>query len=114
MPTAAFSASGSLQTFFIVTPAVIPSDWALVIQNNGTPGASSNVYIDSVSVVEAVYHGGVAAAVVPGSSRFCVGDRFTVAISNDDAGVFQKFFRQNYKVQLPSSATPTNADSMAT
>jgi hypothetical protein len=61
-----------------------------------------------------VYHGGVAAAVVPGSSRFAAGDRFTFTVSNDAAGVFQEAFRKNYGVQLPSSGAPTIADALAT
>jgi hypothetical protein len=62
----------------------------------------------------AVYHGGVAAAVVPGASRFAAGDRFTFTVSNDAAGVIQEAFRKNYGVQLPSSGAPTIADALAT
>lgn len=111
MPT-----SWTLYHFWIVTPAVIPSDWRLTISNSGTPGGTSNVYVDSVMVTEGIYHGGVAAVIVPGSSQFAVGDRFSATISNDQAGVFQEFFRQWYGVQLPSNnaGAETISDSLAT
>lgn len=99
MPT-----SWTLYSFFIVTPAVIPADWTLSISNTGTPGATSDVYVDCVTPIEATYHGGIAAVVVPGSNKFAAGDRFSVAITNDAAGTFQEFFRQWYRVQLPSNS----------
>jgi hypothetical protein len=104
----------TLYNFWIVTPAVIPSDWRLTVSNGGTPGAGSNVWIDSLSVQEGTYHGGIAAAVVPGSSRFVAGDRLTFTVANNAAGVFQEGFRKMYKVQLPSSGAPTIADALAT
>ena len=111
MPT-----SWTLYNFWVVTPANIPSDWTLKITNTGTPGATSNVYVDSLSCEAGVYHGGLAAMVVPGSIPFTIGDRFTSAITNDAAGVFQEFFRQNYLVQLPSvtDGSETIVDSLAT
>jgi hypothetical protein len=114
MPTSPFTASGSLQWFWIVTPATMPADWTLSISNAGTPGASSAVYVDSVHVVEGIYHGGLGVAIVPGSTRFVAGDLFTSAITNDDAGVIQRFFRHAYGVQLPSDSSPSIADSLAT
>lgn len=111
MPT-----SFTLYNFFIVTPAVLPSDWTLSISNSGTPGASSNVYVDCLVPVECTYHGGVAAVVIPGSSAFAANDRFTVSITNDAAGTFQEFFRKWYGVQLPSNGagSETIANSLAT
>jgi hypothetical protein len=111
MPT-----SFTLYNFFIVTPANLPSDWTLSISNSGTPGGTSNVYVDCVVPVECYYHGGVAAVVVPGSTPFAANDRFTVAISNDAAGTFQEFFRKWYGVQLPSNGVgaETIANSLAT
>lgn len=111
MPT-----SYTLYSFFVCTPATLPDDWALTINNAGTPGASSNVYVDDVFVVPAVYHGGVAAAVIPGSTPFAVSDRFTFTVANDAAGTIQEFFRKWYKVQLPSNGagSETILDSLAT
>lgn len=111
MPTA-----WTLYEFWIVTPAVIPSDWTLVISNTGTPGGTSNVYVDCVAPCEASYHGGLAAVIVPGDDQFAVGDRFTVDITNDGEGVFQEFFREWYGVQLPSDSggSETIADTLAT
>lgn len=111
MPT-----SYALYSFFICTPATLPDDWALTINNAGTPGASSNVYVDDVFIVPAVYHGGVAAVVIPGATPFAVSDRFTFTVANDAAGTIQEFFRKWYKVQLPSNnaGSETILDSLAT
>lgn len=113
MPTAAFTAAGSLFSFWIVTPAIIPSDWRLSLSNAGTPGVGS-VWVDSVAVSEAVYHGGHAMVIAPGSSKWIVGDRLTYTVSNNGAGVFQEFFRRFYQFQLPSSGSPSIANSLAT
>lgn len=111
MPT-----SWTLYSFWIVTPANIPSDWTLKITNTGTPGLTSNVYVDSLTCEPGTYHGGLAACVVPGSTPFAVGDRFTAAITNDAAGTIQEFFRKWYAAQLPSvtDGSETIADSLAT
>jgi len=111
MPT-----SFTLYNFFIVTPANMPSDWTLSVSNTGTPGGTSNVYIDCVVPVECYYHGGISAVVVPGSTPFAANDRFTVPITNDAAGTFQEFSRKWYGVQLPSNSASgeTIANSLAT
>ncbi|WP_020475719.1 hypothetical protein [Zavarzinella formosa] len=111
MPTA-----WTLYNFWIVTPAVMPDDWTLTVANTGTPGASSNVYVDCLIPTEGTYHGGIAAVLLPGAAPYAAGDRFTVAISNDQAGTFQDFFRQCYGVQLPSNGAgaETISDSLAT
>lgn len=113
-PTAAFTAAGSLFNFFISTPAIIPSDWKLVVQITGTLSSGVNVYFDSLALKEVEYHGGVGAVLVAGSTRWVAGDKLTFTVSNDNAGVFQTFFRRWFKFQLPSSATPNIADSLAT
>ncbi len=115
MPTAAFTASGSLQSFWAVAPALIPDDWQLTIANAGTPGSGSSVWVDSVSVTPAVYFGGHAAVIVPGSARWAVGDRLNYTVTNDGAGVFQEFWRQWFGIQLPSAASsPTIGNGLAT
>jgi hypothetical protein len=113
-PTAAFTAAGSLQSFFFQTPVNIPSDWKLTITITGTLSAGTAVYFDSVALAEVLYHGGVGAAVCAGSTPFAVGDKFTFTITNDQAGKFQEFFRSWFKVQLPSSGAPNISDALAT
>jgi hypothetical protein len=108
MPT-----SWTLYSFAIVTPAVIPTDWKLSIAVSGTPGLGANVWIDDLFVLPGVYHGGIAAAVIPGSAPFAIGDRLSFTVANDAAGVLQDVFRKNYGVQLPSSGAPSISDALA-
>ncbi len=113
-PTAAFTAAGSLQSFFVVLPALIPSDWKLVVEITGTLSNGVAVYFDSLALAEVVYHGGVGLCVVAGSTRFAIGDRLTFTLTNDDAGKFQKFWRTWFKAQLPSSGAPNIPEALAT
>lgn len=113
-PTAAFTAAGSLQNFFISMPSIIPSNWKLVVQITGTLSAGTSVYFDSLALKEVEYHGGVGAVVVAGSTRFIAGDKITFTVTNNNAGVFGTFFRRWYSFQLPSSGAPTIADALAT
>lgn len=113
-------APGSLPTswtlgyFFVNLPAVIPSDFKLAIEVTGILAASVSLYIDSLGFGPVVYHNGVGAAAVAGSSRFMRGDSLTATITNNQTGVIQDFFRRAFRVQLPASASPTIADSLAT
>lgn len=109
-----FPSTWTLYNFWISTPAVIPSDWKLTLATTGTLSSAAAVWMDSVAYRPATYHGGIGSVPVAGSSRFVVGDKFTSAISNDNAGVFQRLFREWFKVQLPSSGSSSIADSLAT
>ena len=91
----------SLASAFLLMPVNLSSDWQLQLQLSGL-AAGQEVWIDSLSFAPAVYHGGVAAAVVAGQSPWLRGDRLSWTVANDGAGLFQSFFRQHYQVQLPS------------
>ncbi len=72
------------------------------------------LYLDEVLVSVPVYYNGVNFSILRGALvEFEVGDRFDTLITNDDAGVFQTYFRKTYGIQLPSDASPTVADSLA-
>ncbi len=43
-----------------------------------------------------------------------VNDNGSIAIANNNGGVFQTFFRRAYDIQLPTADSPTIADSLAT
>lgn len=70
------------------------------------------VIIDNVCISEMKYYNGVAFAITCGSGKVLKGDSATIAVSNNDAGKFQTFFRKAYKAQLPSSGTPSISDSL--
>lgn len=113
-PTAAFTASGSLQSFIIITPAFIPSDWAFKVEIGSTLSNAVAVYFDSLAIVELPYHGGMAAIPVAGSTRWQPGDRVTFTLANNQAGVLQEGFRRGYNIQMPSSGSPSLSDNLAT
>jgi hypothetical protein len=99
---------------FVLIPRNIPSDFKLVITFAGTPSAHS-IYVDEVVLTPVTYHGGVAiGGPFQGSSKFVKEDTHVFTLSNNDAGVFQKFFRRVFKKQFPSNASATRADSLAT
>ncbi len=104
-----FPTSWTRYGFFVTMPAPIPSDWALVVEAL-TLDTGKILYVDSLAVTPAIYHGGVGIALVAGSSRWLKGDRLTFTLANDDAGKFQTFFRKHYRAQLPSVASSETID----
>ena len=55
-----------------------------------------------VAVTPTVYHGGVGVNILPGLVAWQRGDRMTFAVTNDQGGKFQEFFRRRYGAQLPT------------
>ncbi len=112
-------APGSLPTsfelhhFFVTIPRAIPSDFKLVLKWSGTPTSGKKVYLDDLALAPVSYGGGVGVAAVRGTAAFARGDRFTFTVANSE-GVIQRAFRQMFGIQLPSSGSPTIADSLAT
>lgn len=90
----------------------IPSDIELQIQWTGSTSGDI-IWLDGLMFYPLNWarHG---MAIVPASSAFMRGDRLVYTVTNDLAGVFQTFFMRQFGVQLPSSATPTIADTLAT
>ena len=118
MNAAALAAQTSygIESFYITMPDQIPDDFELVIKVTGTLTNAVSVRVDSLAVGPVVWGNGVNIAVVAGSTAFVRNDRLTFTISNNDAGVFQTYFRKQYGVQMPSDTggTETQADSLAT
>ena len=105
--------SWTLKHFYINMPNDIPSDLTLSIDVKSGLTSPKTVSIDHVMIGPVVYNGGVNAVVVMGAGVFRVNDSFSFSISNDNAGIFQTFFRKGLGLQLPSAASPTIADSLA-
>lgn len=106
--------SFALQSFFVLLPADIPADLALVARWSGTPTSAKSLWFDDLSMSPVQYGGGIGVSIIRGNLPFVRGDRFDWTTTNDDAGKMQRFFRRAYGVQLPSSGTPTIADALAT
>lgn len=86
---------------FGTIPSPVPSGLKLCVEVLGLP-SGTNVWLDSVRLAPAVYHGGIGAAISAGSSPWVRGDRLTFTVANNQAGKFQDHFRRWHGVQLPS------------
>lgn len=107
--------SYDIESFYINMPQIIPNDLELVIKVTGTLTNAALVRVDSLAFAPVDWHGGVHAAVYAGSTPFRRGDRLYWTVTSTE-GVFQRFFRRAYGVQLPSDTggTETLADTLAT
>ncbi len=107
--------------FFVVPKSAKPEGaiLSITITPFSTPSGDW-IMVDEAVVSQARYFNGFAYSVTRGElkDRLEIGDRnlsndpFT--LTNDNAGVFQTFFRKAYGYQLPTAASPTIADSLAT
>jgi len=102
-----------IESFFFTVPVTIPDDLELVIKVTGTLTTAKSVWVDSLAFGPVEWGGGVSVVISAGATQFVRGDRFTFTVVNDDAGVFQTFFRKRYKTQLPSAASPSIAENLA-
>lgn len=115
-------AAGSLPTTWtlyqcwINLPATLPSDWALSITVTGPLSNTVNLFLDSIVFAPARYHGGFCFGLVAGSTNWLRGDRITFTVANNQAGVFQEFFRRWFGFQLVSdnAGAETISDALAT
>jgi hypothetical protein len=105
--------SWTLKNFFVVLPATLPSDWKLVISVGSTLTNAKSVRFDGLVVKPVDYHGGFGVIAVAGATPALRRDRYTFTVANNDAGVFQKFMRKTYLTQLPSSASSSIDDALA-
>jgi hypothetical protein len=99
--------------FYVTMPDEIPDDMKLVIKFNNTPSAHG-IYVDGGGMILPVWHNGVSFVAYAGSEAFIKTDKFVLNVTNDDVGVFQKWFRKALGVQMPSSGAPNIADALAT
>lgn len=116
MDSTALSAATSwtLKKFYINLPLEIPDDFKLVVKVTGTLTTGKSVYIDGLCLGPVTYVNGVNVAIVAGKDKFLKGDKFTFTISNDDAGVFQTWFRKATGYQIPTDNSPAISDTLAT
>tara|TARA_R100000322_G_scaffold170394_1_gene145615 strand:+ start:28451 stop:29797 length:1347 start_codon:yes stop_codon:yes gene_type:complete len=102
-----------VEYFYITMPSAIPTDMKLQVDLAGGLTSGKTVLIDHIQFGPVEYFGGVNFALVDGSGKTTIRDTHSSAISNNDAGVFQTFFRKGLNVQLPSDSSPSIADSLA-
>lgn len=102
---ASYTGSWEFHSFFFNSPEIIPSDFALHIKVTGTLTATKSVWYDWFGFSEAVWFNGFCMGLWAGNVRYIRGDRYTVSVSNNDAGLFNQFARRFWKMQFPSVAS---------
>ena len=105
--------SYGIEHFFINMPSEIPTDLKLSITLTPALTTGKIVLIDHMQFGPVNYHGGIHASIADGTGKTLKNDRYTFTVANNDSGVFQTFFRKGMKIQLPSHASPSIADSLA-
>lgn len=106
--------SYGLEHYFIIAPAIIPEDLKLAILLNGTPTNAQPIYLDSLAFGPVDYVNGFGIGIVAGADPWLRRDRIEKPVANVSSGIFQEYFRRQYSLQLPSSGSPSIADSLAT
>jgi hypothetical protein len=114
IPGNSWATSWAVVNFSINIPATLPSNFTLTISLTGTVPGGTKVWFDCIGFDAPTFENGLGFVATTGSTPFVRGDKFTSVIGNDYAGVFQTFFRRQFGVQLPSSGSPTIANSLAT
>lgn len=95
-----------------VMPWEVEGDLELHVTFNSA-GAGDCVF-DQLVITPCEYLAGVSIAVFGGPEKWLVGDTITIPLSNNNAGLFQNFFRRAFRIQLPTDATPTISDGLVT
>jgi hypothetical protein len=117
MNAAALAAATSYtwKHFYITWPDEVDEDnLLLLIQFTSPLTAAKSVFIDGGGIAPVTYFNGANFVIYAGAEKFLRRDRLSTPLSNNDAGVFQTFFRKAFGVQLPSDGSPSQADSLAT
>ena len=93
-------------------PWEVEGDLELHVTFNSA-GAGDCVF-DQLVITPCEYLAGVSIAVFGGPEKWLVGVTITIPLSNNNAGLFQNFFRRAFRIQLPTDATPTISDGLVT
>ena len=99
--------SFDIENFAVVLPKSTPSDLTLRIEVTGM--SAGKIYLDFGWLSRPAYHDGIAVQVIAGREVFLRDDSFAFDVTNNDSGTYQKFFRDVYGVQLPTSGSPSIA-----
>lgn len=105
---------------FFRTPAVNPSTgYRLRIRISTAVSSGSTIYFGhtGLQTAQQLYTGGPYAGLFSGATNFILADTFSLAVSNNYGSAWQKLAERLFSMralglQLPSSGTPTVADSL--
>jgi hypothetical protein len=107
-------------TFFSLDDTVDLNNLYVEVEFVSEGHADNQIKIEKVVLSSAVYYNGLAWTWWPpfhtsaNNSQVTLGDRNSIAIVNNDVGVFQTFFRKAYNIQLPTADSPQISDTLAT
>lgn len=95
---------------FLRTPAVLPSAVYLRIRTSTAVSSGTSLFLDEAVVTPAVslYTGGPMVAVITGGTNWKIGDTFSVAATNDRAGLLQEWFERNFSMSTLGLLLPSN------
>lgn len=101
------------------TPAVLPTVVYFRVRISTAVTSTRKVFLDSVALspMTELYSGGPLVAVMTGGTNFAAGDTWSVATTNDRAGLVREWCERNFSLTtlglaLPTSASPTIPDSV--
>ncbi len=98
---------------FFQTPRVLPTTtpFNFRVRLSTALDNAKSVYVDDLILIPATefYQGGPYIAIVPGSTNTVIGDKISIAVSNNWGGGFQKIFERYFGMrqlgmQIPSAA----------
>lgn len=110
---------GIAYTFFTFAETVNLDDVYVEIEFVADAGSAGEVLIRKVVCAPATYYNGLGWAWWPthhsssDATKVVLGHKATIAISNNNNGKFQTFFRKAYNIQLPTADSPTVNDALA-
>lgn len=93
--------------FYLTTPTPIDISADLYVVIEITNYVSGKINFTHGFVCEPNYFNGLNWSIYPGDDKFLEDDRFELTTSNNEANVFQTYFRDQFGFQIPSSGTPT-------
>jgi hypothetical protein len=97
-------------TSFATCPDTIPTSPSITVT------MSSTAYVDELIILPVLYHEGLGWALLPGSTTPVRGDKWQVAVTNDEAAKFMRAFTRGLlrlRFQPPYSGSPTISDTLA-
>ena len=105
-----------LYNFFYLADTVDLDDVYLTLTVNNFSISSGSIYgtIYQPAIAPVTYWNGIGWQYYNPLQKVTNGKKASMAVANNDAGVFQSYFRKIYNVQLPTSGSATQADSLAT
>lgn len=98
-----------LYTAQLNTPAALPDALYLVAELTAAIDNGKSVYVDDVILTPMVQHQkGPYVAVIPGSTKFVIGDTFAVAVSNARDGLIQEWFNRVFNMDQRGLLLPSD------